>query len=93
MQQFIHITLYTFFIECYPFQEYLTSKHIVHRDLAARNVLVAKGLVAKVADFGLSRKMTYEDELYQAQSQRKLPLKWMSPETISNQTFTTKSDV
>ena len=27
----------------------------VHRDLASRNVLVGGGLVAKVADFGMSR--------------------------------------
>ena len=71
----------------------MTSKRIVHRDLAARNVLVAKGLLAKVADFGLSRAMNYEEQLYQAQARRKLPLKWMSPEAITEQTFTTKSDV
>ena len=71
----------------------MTSKKIVHRDLAARNVLVAKGLVAKVADFGLSRKVNYEDEIYQAQAARKLPLKWMAPEALFQQTFTSQSDV
>ena len=35
--------------------EYLGSKKCVHRDLAARNVLVAEGLVLKIADFGLAR--------------------------------------
>ena len=77
----------------YFFKEYLASKRIVHRDLAARNVLVAKGSVAKVADFGLSRSVNYEDQIYHAKVQRKLPLKWMSPEAITEQTFTSKSDV
>ena len=75
------------------FQDYLASKKVVHRDLAARNVLVAKGSVAKVADFGLSRSVGYDTQIYQAQVQRKLPLKWMSPESIIDHVFTNKSDV
>ena len=35
----------------------------VHRDLASRNILVGGGLVAKVADFGMSRDIS-RDGLY-----------------------------
>jgi serine/threonine protein kinase len=35
--------------------QHLASSRYIHRDLAARNVLIASGLVAQVADFGLSR--------------------------------------
>lgn len=35
---------------------HLSASSLVHRDLAARNVLVASGMVGKVADFGLSRR-------------------------------------
>ncbi|XP_020912594.1 fibroblast growth factor receptor 3-like, partial [Exaiptasia diaphana] len=73
--------------------EYLASKRIVHRDLAARNILIANGNLVKVADFGLSRQTAYNEQIYQAQGRRKLPIKWMSPEAIFEQTFTTKSDV
>jgi serine/threonine protein kinase len=35
--------------------QHLAASRYIHRDLAARNVLIASGLVAQVADFGLSR--------------------------------------
>ena len=45
---------------CVCFKAYLLSfSQCVHRDLAARNVMVNKGendeMIAKIADFGLSR--------------------------------------
>ena len=33
---------------------YLSRRNIIHRDLAARNVLVFRGLVLKISDFGLA---------------------------------------
>ncbi|KAK3737345.1 hypothetical protein QZH41_000332 [Actinostola sp. cb2023] len=73
--------------------EYLATKGIVHRDLAARNILVAEDNLVKVADFGLSRHVTYKDQCYKSDGNQKLPIKWMSPEAILDKTFTTKSDV
>jgi len=37
---------------------------VVHRDLAARNVLVADGFVAKISDFGLTRRLTANGDYY-----------------------------
>ena len=73
-------------------QEYLARKGFVHRDLAARNVLVGDNKIVKVADFGLTRHV-YEEKVYHAKRNRKLPLKWMSVEAIFDQTFTAQSDV
>ena len=35
----------------------LHEANIAHRDIACRNVLMAEGFIAKIADFGLSRKL------------------------------------
>ena len=75
----------------YTFKSYLSEKGLVHRDLAARNILVGHGKKLKIGDFGLMREMYHE--LYEVKKQRKLPIKWMAPEAIYEQIFTSKSDV
>ena len=79
-------------IKTFSSQEYLSSKGIVHRDLACRNILVDMGKVLKITDFGLSRKVD-NDEIYVQRSKGRVPLKWMSPESILTCEFTTASDV
>ena len=75
----------------YTIQSYLSEKGLVHRDLAARNILVGHGKKLKIGDFGLMREMYHQ--LYEVKNQRKLPIKWMAPEAIYEQFFTSKSDV
>lgn len=72
--------------------EYLASKKIVHRDLAARNVLVGNDSVMKIADFGLTRNVNQKD-YYRRKTDGRLPVKWMAPESLSSNRYTTKSDV
>jgi len=72
--------------------EFLSSKKCIHRDLAARNVLVAKDAVVKIADFGLAR-YTQESDYYRMRSEGKLPVLWMSPESLFEGVSTTMSDV
>jgi serine/threonine protein kinase len=63
--------------------QYLMDKGIIHRDLSLRNLLVTtdeKGrYVVKVADFGLSRKLTKN---YYKSDDKNIPIKWSSPEVI-----------
>ncbi|XP_046637844.1 vascular endothelial growth factor receptor 1-like isoform X2 [Daphnia pulicaria] len=72
--------------------DYLASKKVLHGDLAARNVLLADDGVAKVADFGMARKMYYEGN-YQQTGQKLMPIKWMAIESLTDRIFSTQSDV
>nr|XP_023859568.1 tyrosine-protein kinase receptor Tie-1 [Salvelinus alpinus] len=66
-----------------------TQEEFIHRDLAARNVLVGDNLVAKIADFGLSR----GEEVYVKKTMGRLPVRWMAIESLNYSVYTTKSDV
>ncbi|XP_063784699.1 platelet-derived growth factor receptor beta [Pseudophryne corroboree] len=72
--------------------DFLASKNCVHRDLAARNVLICEGKLVKICDFGLARDIV-RDSNYISKGNTFLPLKWMAPESIFNNLYTTLSDV
>ncbi|XP_048761760.1 proto-oncogene tyrosine-protein kinase receptor Ret-like [Ostrea edulis] len=72
--------------------QYLSEIKLVHRDLAARNVLVGTGKVLKISDFGLTRDV-YEADTYLKRSKGRIPVKWLAPESLYAQVYTTQSDV
>lgn len=72
--------------------EYLCSHHVVHRDLAVRNVLVWDNLLVKVSDLGTGRDR-YAIDYYNMQGTSLIPIRWMPPEAILYQKFSTESDV
>lgn len=84
--------LSSFARDCARGMLHLHEEHIVHRDLAARNLLVTKHLEVKVSDFGMSRFNATNEEDNSTESTVG-PLKWMSPEAILKQTYSTSSDV
>ena len=83
--------------------EYLAQKHIHHGDLAARNILLTDSLVAKISDFGLSRRfyvyVTEPQPIVKPKEDNNrvpliLPMKWLPLETLLHQKITPeKSDV
>ncbi|VDM72697.1 unnamed protein product, partial [Strongylus vulgaris] len=69
--------------------DYLHKSRILHRDIAARNCLYDQVSAVKISDFGLSRPGT----AYKMKSAKKMPVRWMAPESITSFTFSQKSDV
>ena len=76
--------------------EFLGQRNIYHGDLAARNVLLTEQLVAKVSDFGLSKRIY---QLLPSTSKEdgkvnlKLPIKWLALEVLNGERETIRSDV
>ncbi|CAF89668.1 unnamed protein product, partial [Tetraodon nigroviridis] len=71
---------------------YLSERKFVHRDLATRNCLVGEEMVVKIADFGLSRNI-YSADYYKANENDAIPIRWMPPESIFYNRYTTESDI
>ncbi|XP_063699652.1 vascular endothelial growth factor receptor kdr-like isoform X2 [Culicoides brevitarsis] len=82
---------------CWSFQvargmDYLASRKVLHGDLAARNILLCDNNIVKICDFGLARSL-YNNENYKKNNETPLPFKWLALESLSDQVFSTYSDV
>ena len=70
---------------------YLEQINYVHQDLAARNVLVSENLDYKVKSISMVRILS--EDVYEAHTKEKFPIKWTAPEALLHHHFTIKSDV
>ena len=71
--------------------EHLSNHRFVHKDLASRNILITNRLDVKISSLSLCRDV-YAQEYY-PHLQCLLPLRWMPPEAVIDDDFSTKSDV
>ncbi|XP_048752685.2 atrial natriuretic peptide receptor 2-like isoform X2 [Ostrea edulis] len=71
---------------------YIHDLKYVHRDLACRNCLIHSSGRVKIGDFGMTRPII-ESDYYRFTKKGMLPVRWMSPESLSDGLFTAKSDM
>eukprot|EP00029_Vermamoeba_vermiformis_P000232 TRINITY_DN10259_c0_g1_i1.p1 TRINITY_DN10259_c0_g1~~TRINITY_DN10259_c0_g1_i1.p1 ORF type:complete len:299 (+),score=58.89 TRINITY_DN10259_c0_g1_i1:158-1054(+) len=71
--------------------DHLHQNSIVHRDLAVRNILLHHG-EPKISDFGMSRKLKEASQVGKTATNIG-PIRWMAPEALAKQQYSTKSDV
>lgn len=73
--------------------EYLSNMSYVHRDLAARNVIMVGNGLVKVSTVSFTNSAYARDYYYPVGSCQPIPLRWLPPEAIFQDHFTTYSDV
>lgn len=70
---------------------FLEKEHFVHRNLGARNILVGERNVVKIAGFGMAK--VQDDPDFNFRRGLKMAIKWMSPEVLLCNKYSTKGDV
>lgn len=73
--------------------QFISSKGFVHMDLAARNVLLHRGNLIKVADFGLTHRFDAGKNYYKQRGVLKLSIRWLAIDSFDHKIFSEKSDV
>jgi len=70
---------------------YMEKEKFVHRNLGARNILVGEGNKVKLAGFGMTKAM--DDPDFNFRRGLKMAIKWMAPEVLQYNKYSTKADV
>ena len=65
--------------------QYLHSKDIIHRDLSSNNVLLTEKMVAKIADFGMAKMVSLNQEDSKKKTRAPGTLPFMSLEALADE--------
>lgn len=72
---------------------FMAARDFIHSDVAARNCVIDSSLNVLITNLSLS-KDTYRNEYYcKNSSSNAIPLRWMAPEALFEQSFTIEGDV
>jgi len=69
------------------------EKNVIHGDIASRNFLVSRELNAFICDFGMSQEIPAGQTTVKGDLEEQVPVKWTSPEVLSDRIYSFKSDV
>jgi serine/threonine protein kinase len=74
--------------------EYLHSRSIIHRDIKGANVLIDSDGIAKISDFGISKKNEYQ-AAYQRVTRMSMQgsINWMAAEVARGKGYSAKVDI
>lgn len=70
---------------------YMEKEKFIHRNLGARNILVGEGNIVKIAGFGMTK--VSDDPDFNFRRGLKMAIKWMAPEVLLCNKYSTKADV
>ncbi|XP_070547669.1 tyrosine kinase receptor Cad96Ca-like [Ptychodera flava] len=84
--------LLTFALDVAECLQTLSKNKIIHREIMAKNIVVDSQWKCKLSGLG-SSSAVLTDQRYRQKMKGHLPIRWMAPEVLSGNGYTTRSDV
>ncbi|TPX35656.1 hypothetical protein SmJEL517_g01941 [Synchytrium microbalum] len=73
--------------------EYIHAHYIVHRDIKGANILITEEGIAKIADFGISRRSDIPYKHNARMTNMTGSVFWMAPEVVEGKGYSAKVDI